>query len=164
MEGIVPVVLPWLKNQLGSNSASLHCKSQCVSRAGGTSGHKTTTSQTERCTVPAASVALSLHGLLWLPRGSPVLLLEPCAAQTSTTTDHTRMGTFLQPAMVLILQAATCQQVSRHLAAKIDNGGHKATGIDKEVQDSKSKSTVPLPGRSRFAEPVFSVIPAIGLQ
>jgi len=114
VEGIVPAVLPWLKNQLGSNSASLHCKSQTVSRAGGTSGHKAITSyRTECCTVPAASVALSLHGLPWLPRGSPVLLLELSAAQASSTTDHTRMGTFLQPAMVLMLQAATFQQVSK---------------------------------------------------
>lgn len=120
--------------------------------------------KTKHCTVPPASVALSLHGLLWPPKGSPALLLELCAAQSSNTTDHARMGTFLQPAMVLMLQAVTSQQVSRHLEAKIDKGGFKATGMDKEVQDSRSKSTVPLPGRSRFAEPVFNVIPAIGLQ
>jgi len=36
--------------------------------------------------------------------------------------------------------------------------------MDKEVQDSGSEVTVPLPRRSRFVELVFNVIPAIGLQ
>lgn len=83
--------------------------SVCEHRGGGTGGHKAC------CMAPAACTAApSLQG--WLPRESPPLLLELSAAQTRSSEANRRMGTFLQLATALMLQATTCQ-VSRQLAA-----------------------------------------------